>query len=33
MVDASGLPGYCFSERPARTGVNYRYTAGLWHRA
>jgi pimeloyl-ACP methyl ester carboxylesterase len=26
------LPGYGFSARPARTGVNYRYTAGLWHR-
>jgi pimeloyl-ACP methyl ester carboxylesterase len=26
------LPGYGFSERPARTGVNYRYIAGLWHR-
>jgi len=26
------LPGYGFSERPARTGVSYRYTAGLWHR-
>ena len=26
------LPGYGFSERPARTGVNYRYTAALWHR-
>ncbi len=26
------LPGYAFSERPARTGVNYRYVAGLWHR-
>jgi pimeloyl-ACP methyl ester carboxylesterase len=26
------LPGYGFSERPARTGVNIRYTAGLWHR-
>jgi pimeloyl-ACP methyl ester carboxylesterase len=25
------LPGYGFSERPARTGVNYRYVAGLWH--
>jgi hypothetical protein len=25
------LPGYGFSERPARTGVNYRYIAGLWH--
>jgi pimeloyl-ACP methyl ester carboxylesterase len=25
------LPGYGFSERPARTGVNIRYTAGLWH--
>ncbi len=26
------LPGYAFSERPARTGVTMRYTAGLWHR-
>ena len=26
------LPGYGFSERPDRTGVNYRYTAELWHR-
>lgn len=26
------LPGYAFSERPARTGVTTRYTAGLWHR-
>jgi pimeloyl-ACP methyl ester carboxylesterase len=26
------LPGYGFSERPARTGVTYRYVAGLWHR-
>ncbi len=26
------LPGYGFSERPARTGVTYRYTARLWHR-
>lgn len=25
------LPGYAFSDRPARTGVNYRYTAALWH--
>jgi len=25
------LPGYGFSQRPARTGVNYRYVAGLWH--
>jgi pimeloyl-ACP methyl ester carboxylesterase len=25
------LPGYGFSERPARTGVTSRYTAGLWH--
>ncbi len=25
------LPGYGFSERPARTGVNYRYVARLWH--
>jgi pimeloyl-ACP methyl ester carboxylesterase len=26
------LPGYGFSERPAQTGVNYRYIAALWHR-
>jgi len=26
------LPGYGFSERPARTGVTYRYVAALWHR-
>jgi pimeloyl-ACP methyl ester carboxylesterase len=26
------LPGYGFSERPHRTGVTTRYTAGLWHR-
>ncbi len=26
------LPGYGFSKRPSRTGVNYRYVAGLWHR-
>ena len=26
------LPGYGFSERPARMGVNYQYVAGLWHR-
>lgn len=25
------LPGYGFSRRPARTGINYRYTARLWH--
>lgn len=25
------LPGYGFSERPARTGVNYRHVATLWH--
>jgi pimeloyl-ACP methyl ester carboxylesterase len=25
------LPGYGFSQRPPRTGVNYRYVAGLWH--
>ncbi|MEA2467338.1 MAG: hypothetical protein QOJ57_1464 [Thermoleophilaceae bacterium] len=25
------LPGYGFSERPARTGLNTRGTAGLWH--
>jgi len=26
------LPGYGFSERPARVGVNYRVVAGMWHR-
>lgn len=26
------LPGYGFSQRPARMGVTTRYTAGLWHR-
>lgn len=26
------LPGYGFSERPSRLGVNYAYVAGLWHR-
>ncbi|MFC0527017.1 epoxide hydrolase family protein [Phytohabitans kaempferiae] len=26
------LPGYGFSGRPHRTGVTYRYVAGLWHR-
>jgi pimeloyl-ACP methyl ester carboxylesterase len=26
------LPGYAFSERPARTGLTSRHTAGLWHR-
>lgn len=26
------LPGYGFSGRPARTGINYRYVATLWHR-
>ncbi|MBO0814516.1 MAG: epoxide hydrolase [Actinobacteria bacterium] len=26
------LPGYGFTDRPARTGVTCRYTAGLWHR-
>src|SRR6478736_348128 len=26
------LPGYGFSERPRRLGVNYQYVAGLWHR-
>jgi pimeloyl-ACP methyl ester carboxylesterase len=25
------LPGYGFSQRPPRAGVNYRVTAGLWH--
>jgi pimeloyl-ACP methyl ester carboxylesterase len=31
-VIVPSLPGYGFSERPARTGVNYRFVAGLWHR-
>ncbi|MGE5233842.1 MAG: epoxide hydrolase family protein [Acidobacteriota bacterium] len=26
------LPGYGFSGRPARVGVNYQHVAGLWHR-
>ena len=26
------LPGYGFSERPHRLGVNYQFVAGLWHR-
>ena len=26
------LPGYVYSGRPARTGVNYREVAGMWHR-
>ncbi len=26
------LPGYGLSERPARTGVTYRFVAALWHR-
>jgi pimeloyl-ACP methyl ester carboxylesterase len=26
------LPGYVFSERPRRAGVNYRVVSGLWHR-
>ncbi|HET6330111.1 MAG TPA: epoxide hydrolase [Holophagaceae bacterium] len=26
------LPGYGFSDRPRRTGVNYRYVSSLWHR-
>jgi pimeloyl-ACP methyl ester carboxylesterase len=30
-VVVPSLPGYGFSQRPARTGVNYRYVAGLWH--
>ena len=25
------LPGYSFSQRPHRTGVSSRFTAGLWH--
>jgi hypothetical protein len=31
-TSSPALPGYGFSERPARTGVNYRSVAGLWHR-
>src|SRR5207247_582292 len=31
-VVVPSLPGYGFSERPAQTGVHYRYIAGLWHR-
>ena len=30
-VVVPSLPGYGFSERPARTGVTRRYIAGLWH--
>lgn len=26
------LPGYVFSQRPARVGVDRRYVAGMWHR-
>ncbi len=26
------LPGYAFSQRPARPGMNYRHVADLWHR-
>ncbi|MGV9638519.1 epoxide hydrolase family protein [Nocardia rhamnosiphila] len=29
-VIVPSLPGYGYSERPARTGVDYRYTAQLW---
>jgi pimeloyl-ACP methyl ester carboxylesterase len=31
-VVVPSLPGYGFSERPARPGHTYRSTAGLWHR-
>lgn len=31
-VVLASLPGYGFSERPPRVGVNYRYVSGLWHR-
>jgi pimeloyl-ACP methyl ester carboxylesterase len=31
-VVVPSLPGYGFSRRPARTGVDYRYVARLWHR-
>ena len=30
-VVVPSLPGYGYSERPARTGVDYRCTARLWH--
>jgi len=31
-VVVPSLPGYAYSERPARQRVDYRYTARLWHR-
>jgi pimeloyl-ACP methyl ester carboxylesterase len=31
-VVVPSLPGYAFSSRPPRTGVDYRYVASLWHR-
>ena len=31
-VVVPSLPGYGFSQRPPRTGVDYRFVAGLWHR-
>ena len=31
-VVVPSLPGYGFSPRPDRTGVDYRSVAGLWHR-
>jgi pimeloyl-ACP methyl ester carboxylesterase len=31
-VVVPSLPGYGFSARPSRVGVNYRYVAGLWRR-
>lgn len=30
-VVVPSLPGYGFSARPARVGINYRYVSGLWH--
>jgi len=30
-VVLASLPGYGYSQRPRRTGVNYRLTARLWH--
>jgi pimeloyl-ACP methyl ester carboxylesterase len=30
-VVVPSLPGYGFSQRPPRTGVDYRYVAQLWH--
>ncbi len=31
-VVVPSLPGYGFSARPGKVGVNYRYISGIWHR-